>query len=133
MQNTPIDIPGQSQTRAVTLPNDYGRPVSVTASLVAEDIHFSTESGMLTVEKLYKTPEGKLAYGIIAASGDARERRAYTIDDQGEMVIADCGAYAIEMPAADLWELLCMALQAEDARQTVGEHVMQVRSAVNED
>jgi len=118
--------------RPVTLPNDFGNPIGITAALVAEDIHFSTATGVLTVEKLYRTAEGKTGYGIIAASGESRERRAYLLDDQGDMVLADNGSYVVELPVADMYEFLMMALQAEDARQTVGEHV-QMRPAVNED
>lgn len=133
MNRTPYDLTQNLAPRAVILPNDFGLSISMTASLLAEDIHFSTATGVLTVEKLYRTPEGKLGYGIIAASGESRERRAYTLDDQGETVLADNGTYALELPVDDMFELLAMALQAEDARQTVGEHVQQIRPAVNED
>jgi len=128
MNRTNVDL--TSQPRAISLPNDFGKPLSMTASLVAEDIHFSTGSGVLTVEKLYRTAEGRVGYGIIAASSDHRERRAYSLDEQGESVVADNGAYAVELPVADLCELLCMALQAEDALKTVGEHA-QCCAAVN--
>ncbi len=121
MNRTPHDLTHQAP-RAITLPNDFGAPVCMTASLVAEDIHFSTGSGVLTVEKLFRTAEGRVGYGIIAASSDNRERRAYSIDDQGETVIAHNGTYEVEVPTNDLFELLCMALQAEDALKTVGEH-----------
>jgi hypothetical protein len=117
--------------RPVTLPNDFGKPLSLTASLVAEDIHFSTASGVLTVEKLYHTPEGRVGYGIISASAERRDRRAYTLDDQGETVIADNGCCSVELPVNDLFELLAMALQ-EDAVRTVGEHA-QLRPAVNQE
>jgi hypothetical protein len=130
MNRTTVDL--NSQPRAITLPNDFGKPLTMTAALVAEDIHFSTGSGVLTVEKLYRTPEGRTGYGIIAASSESRERRAYSIDDQGENIIADNGAYSVELPVADLCELLCMALQAEDALKTVGEHA-QCCAAVNHD
>lgn len=133
MNRTPTGFSGQpTQPRPVTLPNDFGAPLAMTASLVAEDIHFSTTTGVLTVEKLYRTPQGRVGYGIIAASGESRERRAYTLDDQGETVLCDNGAYAVELPVADLYEMLCMALQAEDAVSTVGEHAL-MRPAVNED
>jgi len=118
--------------RPVTLPNDFGAPIGITASMVAEDIHFSTATGVLTVEKLYRTVEGKTGYGIISASGDTRERRAYLLEEQGETIVADNGNFVVELNVADMHEFLVMALQAEDARQTVGEHV-QMRPAVNED
>ena len=118
--------------RPVTLPNDFGAPIGFTASMVAEDIHFSTSTGVLTVEKLYRTVEGKLGYGIIAASGESRERRAYLMEEQGETILADNGNFVVELNVADMHEFLAMALQAEDARQTIGEH-MQMRPAVNED
>lgn len=130
MNRTPLDP--AAFPRPVTLPNDFGDPLALVASLYAEDIHFSTATGVLTVEKLYRTPEGKVGYGIIAASGETRERRAYLLDDQGETVLADNGAFTLELPVDDMYELLAMALQADDARQTVGEHV-QMRPAVNED
>jgi len=133
MNRTPVDQNNHlHQPRPVTLPNDYGKPLGMTATLVSEDIHFSTATGMLTVEKLYRTVEGRVGYGIISASGESRERRAYVLDEQGETVIADNGAYAVELPVNDLFELLAMALQAEDALKTVGEHA-QLRPAVNEE
>ena len=118
--------------RPITLPNDFGNPISVTATMVSEDIHFSTASGALTVEKLYRTPEGKLGYGIISASGESRERRAYLLDDQGDTLLADNGSYVVELPVDDLYELLAMALQAEDMQECLGEHML-TRPAVNED
>ncbi|MBA4356652.1 MAG: hypothetical protein Q7U56_03085 [Humidesulfovibrio sp.] len=133
MDHTPVGFSGQpTPARALTLPNDFGQPISLVASLVAEDIHFSTTTGLLTVEKLYRTAQGRMGYGIIAASGESRERRAYTLDDQGETVVCDNGAFAVELPVGDLHELLCMALQAEDALRTVGEHAY-FRPAVNEE
>ncbi len=130
--STPSDFQQHaSEPRPVTLPNDYGKPLSLTASLVAEDIHFSTATGVLTVEKLYRTPEGRLGYGIISASSERRERRAYSLDDQGETVIADNGCCSVELPVDDLYEFLAMALQA-DAVKTVGEHAL-LRPAVNEE
>lgn len=117
--------------RPVTLPNDFGAPIGVTASMVAEDIHFSTSSGVLTVEKLYRTVEGKTAYGIIAASGETRERRAYLLDVRGEQsVIADNGNAVVELDIPTLREFLVMALQSEDAVSTIGEH-MQAQPAAN--
>jgi hypothetical protein len=132
MNRTPQNIEQNAGPRSVTLPNDFGDPLSLTASLVAEDIHFSTATGLLTVEKVYKSLEGKVGYGIIAASGEGRERRAYLLDEQGETVITENGRYTLELPVNDMFELLAMALQAEDARETLGEHMI-VRQAVNED
>jgi hypothetical protein len=131
MNRTPLNTQPLG-LRPVTLPNDFGDPIGITASMIAEDIHFSTATGVLTVEKLYRTPEGKTGYGIIAASGESRERRAYLLDEQGDTILADNGSYVVELPVADMYEFLAMALQAEDARQTIGEHV-QMRPAVNED
>lgn len=131
MNRTPGDFPTHG-SRPVVLPNDYGKPICLTASLVAEDIHFSTTTGVLTVEKLYRSSEGRVGYGIISASGESRERRAYTLDEQGETVIAENGSYGVELPVNDLFELLAMALQAEDAQKTVGEHAL-MRPAVNEE
>ena len=131
MNRTPQNIENLGP-RAVTLPNDFGDSVSLTGTLVAEDIHFSTATGLLTVEKVYRSLEGKVAYGIIAASGEGRERRAYTLDEQGETVVAHNGLYELELPVNDMFELLAMALQAEDARKTIGEHMV-LRQAVNED
>jgi hypothetical protein len=132
MNRTPQITEQAIGPRSVALPNDFGDPVSLTATLVAEDIHFSTATGLLTVEKVYKSLEGKVAYGIIAASGEGRERRAYLLDEQGETVIAENGRCTLELPVNDMFELLAMALQAEDARETIGEHMI-VRQAVNED
>lgn len=132
MNRTPQNMDQDIEPRPISLPNDFGNPIALTGTLVAEDIHFSTSTGLLTVEKIYKTPEGKIAYGIIAASGESRERRAYMLDEQGGTVLADNGSFVVEFPVNDMFELLAMALQAEDARKTIGEHAL-VRPAVNED
>ncbi|MBI5519068.1 MAG: hypothetical protein HY916_03295 [Desulfovibrio sp.] len=132
MNRTPQNMDQNIGPRPISLPNDFGDAIGLTGTLVAEDIHFSTATGLLTVEKLYRSAEGKVAYGIIAASGDSRERRAYVLDEQGETVLADNGSYTVELPVNDMFELLAMVLQAEDARATIGEHLM-VRPAVNED
>ena len=114
-------------------------PFSIRSGITVQpvDALFSATSavcvtGLLTVEKVYRSLEGKVAYGIIAASGEGRERRAYLLDEQGETVIAETGRCTLELPVNDMFELLAMALQAEDARKTIGEHMI-VRQAVNED
>jgi hypothetical protein len=118
--------------RNVTLPNDFGPALCVSGVMIAEDIHFSQTSGMLTVEKLFRTQEGALRYGIISATGDSRERRAYTLEDRGDTVLAGSGACELELSVDALYEFLAMALQAEDAAETVGEHAL-MRQAVNQD
>ncbi len=132
MNRTPQNMSQHNVPRAVSLPNDFGAPVGITGILVAEDIHFSTGTGLLTVEKLYRSEEGSVAYGVIAASGESRERRAYLLDERGEHVHADCCGRALELPLDDMYELLAMALQAEDAASTLDEHML-LRPAVNED
>lgn len=132
MNRTPQNLSQHNAPRAVSLPNDFGDPVGITGTLVAEDIHFSTGAGLLTVEKLYRSEEGAVAYGVIAASGETRERRAYLLEEHGEHVFADCCGRALELPLDDMYELLAMALQAEDAATTLDEHML-LRSAVNED
>lgn len=132
MNRTPQDSAHNATPRPVLLPNDFGNPLALTATVMAEDIHFSQATGVLTVEKLYRSAEGTLGYGIVSASGESRERRAYLLDDQGDCVVVDNGSYVVELPVADLHEFLAMALQAEDALQTVGEHAL-LRAAVNED
>lgn len=132
MNRTPQTMDQNSAPRAISLPNDFGAPVGLTGTLVAEDIHFSTATGLLTVEKLYRAEQGRVAYGVIAASGESRERRAYLLEERGDHVLAECCGRALELPLDDMFELLAMALQAEDAASTLDEHML-LRPAVNED
>jgi len=132
MNRTPNTMNPNFGPRAVTLPNDFGKPIAITGSMIAEDIHFSPASGVLTVEKVYRAADGKTGYGIIAASGEARERRAYLLEQKDDVVLADNGSLALELSLDVMYEFLAMALQAEDAAKTIGEHVL-MRPAVNED
>jgi len=132
MNRTPHTMNQTLDPRPVTLPNDFGDPIGITGAMVAEDIHFSPTSGVLTVEKVYRDDQGKIGYGIIAASGESRERRAYLLEQKDDTVLAENGRFSLELPLDVMYEFLAMALQAEDAVQTIGEH-MTMRPAVNED
>lgn len=97
----------------LTLSNDMGEDVTLTGRLVAEDMHFNNSNGMLTVEKVYERQEGGLAYGVISAIGHTRDRRAYVIEEQGEVCVVNNGRLALEIPTDDLLELLSVAIEAE--------------------
>ena len=97
----------------VNLPNDFGEDMAVTGQLVGEEMYFDDNSGMLTMEKLYRGEDGKLAYGIISAIGHARERRAYKIEEREESIIATNGSLSLEFSHDELFELLAVAMEAE--------------------
>ena len=117
----------------VNLPNDFGVDQSVSGHLVGEEMYFDDNSGMLTMEKLYREEDGKLAYGIISAIGHARERRAYKIEEREDSCIATNGSLTLEFSYDDLFELLAVAMESEkeSVSRQVSEQVRR-RLAANE-
>lgn len=97
----------------VNLPNDFGEDMSLEGQLIGEEMYFDDNSGMLTMEKLYREEDGKLAYGIISAIGHARERRAYRVEEREETCIASNGSLSLEFSYDELFELLAVAIEAE--------------------
>ena len=129
-------VGGQSGTDPilkVNLPNDFGEDLSVTGQLIGEEMYFDDNTGMLTMEKLYRNQDGLLAYGIISAIGHARERRAYKIEEREESCIATNGSLSLEFSYDELFELLAVAMEAEQEStgRQVSEQVRR-RLAVNE-
>lgn len=118
---------------SVNLPNDFGEDVQVTGQMIGEEMYFDDNTGMLTMEKLYRDENEKLAYGIISAIGHARERRAYRIEEREESCIATNGTLTLEFSYDELFELLAVAMESEkeSVSQQVNEQVRR-RLAANE-
>ncbi|MUM77623.1 hypothetical protein GKC30_08260 [Pseudodesulfovibrio sp. F-1] len=117
----------------VNLPNDFGEDAAVTGRLIGEEMYFDDTTGMLTMEKLYRDEQGRLAYGIISAIGHARERRAYRIEEREESCIVSNGSMDLEFSYDQLFELLAVAIDSEkeSASRQVSEQVRR-RLAANE-
>ena len=117
----------------VNLPNDFGEDMSLEGHLIGEEMYFDDNTGMLTMEKLYREEDGKLAYGIISAIGHARERRAYRVEEREDSCIASNGSLSLEFSYDELFELLAVAIEAEKESSTrqVSEQVRR-RLASNE-
>lgn len=125
---------GNDPVLNVNLPNDFGQDVSVTGQLIGEEMYFDDNSGMLTMEKLYRDEEdGKLSYGIISAIGHARERRAYKVEERENGCIATNGSLSLEFSYDELFELLAVAMESEkeSVSRQVSEQVRR-RLAANE-
>ena len=124
---------GNDPVLNVNLPNDFGEDVAVTGQLMGEEMYFDDNSGMLTMEKLYRDEDGKLAYGIISAIGHARERRAYRVEERKESCIASNGSLTLEFSYDELFELLAVAMESEkeSVSRQVSEQVRR-RLAANE-
>lgn len=124
---------GSDPILKVNLPNDFGQDIPVTGQLIGEEMYFDDNSGMLTMEKLYRDQDGHLAYGIISAIGHARERRAYRIEERETSCIASNGSLSLEFSYDELFELLAVAMDAE--KEATGHQVneqVRRRLAVNE-
>ena len=109
---------GTDQERTVqnvTLLNDFGSQISFTGQLVAENSTFDEGTGVLTSEKVYENEKGVLAYGVVAAGSESRERRAYLIGGErdGSRVISN-GRLSITAETAELLSLLAMACAAQE-------------------
>jgi len=124
---------GSDPILKVNLPNDFGEDLSVTGQLIGEEMYFDDNSGMLTMEKLYRDQDDRLAYGIISAIGHARERRAYKLEERENSCIASNGSLSLEFSYDELFELLAVAMEAE--KESTGRQVSEQvrrRLAVNE-
>jgi hypothetical protein len=124
---------GSDPILKVNLPNDFGEDLSVTGQLIGEEMYFDDNTGMLTMEKLYRDQDDKLAYGIISAIGHARERRAYKLEERENSCIASNGSLSLEFSYDELFELLAVAMEAE--KESTGRQVSEQvrrRLAVNE-
>jgi hypothetical protein len=117
----------------ISLPNDFGEDFSISGQMVGEEMYFDDDTGMLTMEKLYRDEENKLAYGIISAIGHARERRAYKIEEREDSCIVSNGSLNLEFSYDELFELLAVAMESEkeSASRQVSEQVRR-RLAANE-
>jgi len=117
----------------VNLPNDFGEDLSVTGHLIGEEMYFDDDTGMLTMEKLYRDQNEELVYGIISAIGHARERRAYRIEEREESCRVSNGTLNLEFSYDELFELLAVAMEAEkeSSSRQVSEQVRR-RLAANE-
>ena len=117
----------------VNLPNDFGEDVAVTGQLIGEEMYFDDNTGMLTMEKLYRGENDALCYGIISAIGHARERRAYRIEEKENSCVATNGCLSLEFSYDELFELLAVAIESEKetGSQQVSEQVRR-RLAANE-
>ena len=117
----------------VNLPNDFGQDLEVAGHLIGEEMYFDDNTGMLTMEKLYRDQDGLLAYGIISAIGHARERRAYRVEEREESCIVTNGSLSLEFNYDELFELLAVAMESEkeNASSQVCEQVRR-RLAANE-
>ena len=124
---------GKDPMLNVNLPNDFGQDLEVVGQLIGEEMYFDDGTGMLTMEKLYRDEEGKLAYGIISAIGHARERRAYRLEERDDSCIVTNGSLSLEFSYDELFELLAVAMEAEKKSSTrqVSEQVRR-RLAANE-
>lgn len=124
---------GSDPILKVNLPNDFGEDISVSGQLIGEEMYFDDNTGMLTMEKLYRGEDGLLSYGIISAIGHARERRAYKLEEREESCIASNGSLSLEFSYDDLFELLAVAMEAE--KESTGRQVSEQvrrRLAVND-
>lgn len=117
----------------VNLPNDFGQDLEVEGHLIGEEMYFDDNTGMLTMEKLYRDEEGKLSYGIISAIGHARERRAYQVEERDDSCIVTNGSLSLEFSYDELFELLAVAMESEkeSSSRQVSEQVRR-RLAANE-
>lgn len=123
---------GMDPVLEVSLPNDFGKDLSVSGRLVGEEMYFNDDTGMLTMEKLYKDDSEAYAYSIISAIGHARERRAYTVKPGEENCRVDNGTMQLDLNTDLLLELLTQAIESErNASSTVYEHVRR-KLAANE-
>ncbi len=124
---------GKDPILNVNLPNDFGQDIEVTGQLIGEEMYFDDSTGMLTMEKLYRDEDDKLAYGIISAIGHARERRAYRVEEREASCIVTNGSLSLEFSYDELFELLAVAMESEkeSASRQVNEQVRR-RLAANE-
>ncbi len=123
---------GKDPVLDVSLPNDFGKDVPFSGHLVGEEMYFNDDTGMLTMEKLYKSAPGSYAYSIISAIGHARERRAYSVTPGKETCRVNNGTLELDLDTDLLLELLTQAIESErSASSTVYEHVRR-KLAVNE-
>lgn len=123
---------GHDPALEVSLPNDFGEDLPFKGHLVGEEMYFNDDTGMLTMEKLYKNESDTYAYSIISAIGHARERRAYTVQPGQEICRVNNGSLELDYDTDLLLELLTLAIETErSASSTVYEHVRR-KLAANE-
>lgn len=124
--------PGNDPVVDITLPNDFGKNINFTGKLVDEEMYFNDDTGMLTMEKLYRDEDESYAYSIISAIGHARERRSYRVSPGEELTRVDNGTLELDMPTDLLFELLAHAIQTENAAEAHSNEHVRRRLAVNE-
>ncbi|KAB1440852.1 hypothetical protein [Pseudodesulfovibrio senegalensis] len=123
---------GGDMDQNVSLANDFGDDITFSGHLVGEEMYFNDDTGMLTMEKLYKDDNESLAYSIISAIGHARERRSYSVIPGETTCRVDNGTLQLDLDTEMLFELLTLAIESEQGKSsTVYDHVRR-KLAANE-
>ncbi|WP_320171433.1 hypothetical protein [Maridesulfovibrio sp.] len=120
--------------RRVTLENDFGGAISFTGKLENESLHFNENTGELVSEKIYSTEQGRTGYSVVNGDGIKRERRAYLLEDQGEVCMVSNGSILLGLETENMLTFFAQALAeeaelySEDEMETLQKHL----DAVNE-
>ncbi len=69
----------------ITIQLDNGANFSFSGRQFAGGSWYDEETGVLTRQSLYITPENEQVYVIVSGSGRSRSRRAYRVSVQGEV------------------------------------------------
>ena len=133
MNDGKSDALGEVQT-TIALANDFGQDIGFTGSLAAENSHYDEKKGVLTNEKVFRNEEGAIAYGLVSAAGESKERRAYLIEEEREgMRVISNGKTSLPAYTDELLQLLALALDAQDHGEPEVEcgHILGALKAVN--
>ncbi|OEU71118.1 MAG: hypothetical protein BA863_09855 [Desulfovibrio sp. S3730MH75] len=123
----------KARLKRVTLENDFGGPISFAGKLQNESMNYCEGSGELVSEKIFLSEKGRTGYSVATRNEDVREKRAYLMEDQGEMCLVSNGSILLGMDTDNLLTFFAQALSEEAAEKSSDEmeHIRKQLEAVN--
>jgi hypothetical protein len=107
--------------KRVTLENDFGCPISFTGKLENEAMNYCERSGELVSEKIYMSEKGRTGYSVATRKEEAREKRAYLMEDQGETCLVSNGSILLGMDTENLITFFAQVLDEQATEKSADE------------
>ncbi|MBI9111263.1 hypothetical protein [Maridesulfovibrio ferrireducens] len=107
--------------KRVTLENDFGGPISFTGKLENEAMNYCERSGELVSEKIYMSEKGRTGYSVATRKDEAREKRAYLMEDQGETCLVSNGSILLGMDTDNLITFFAKVLDEQATEKSADE------------
>ncbi|WP_291330224.1 hypothetical protein [Desulfovibrio sp. UCD-KL4C] len=124
----------KGRLKRVNLENDFGGPISFAGKLENEAMNYCERSGELVSEKIYLSKKGRTGYSVSSRKEDAREKRAYLMEDQGKTCLVSNGSVLLGIDTENLITFFAKVLDEQASENSADglEYIRKQLDAVNE-